>query len=227
MLTVTIDRPLVLASASPRRRELFGLLGLDFSPHVARIDETWAPGEAALAAVQRFAREKAVWVAGQVANNGCSIVIGADTIVVLEGQGLGKPRDATEAVSVLRQLRGREHEVYTAISIVVSPSMQTTDCVAHTEVPMRQYSDQEITLYVRSGDPFDKAGAYAIQHPTFQPVSNLAGCYANVMGLPLCHLTVLLRGLGIEPATDVPVACQRRLTYACPVYGAILAGECA
>ena len=215
---VTIEQPLILASASPRRRELFGLLGLMFGVHIARIKETIRPDELPVAAVQRFAREKAAIIARQMHPHSYPIVIGADTIVVLDGEALGKPRDAQEAERTLRRLRGREHQVYTALSIVTRPSRETLDRTVCTVVPMREYTDEEIYLYIRSGDPFDKAGSYAIQNPDFRPVPELTGCYANVMGLPLCHLTRQLRTLGVEPLADVPTACQARLAYACSEY---------
>jgi septum formation protein len=94
-----------------------------------------------------------------------------------------------------------------------------------TEVPMRDYSDQEIEAYVQTGDPLDKAGAYAIQHPDFQPVDDLSGCFASVMGLPVCHLVRSLRKLDIPPRADVPTNCQSLLNYQCPVYRAVLRGE--
>ena len=223
MRRVANHRPLVLASASPRRRELLGLLGLDFSARVASVDETPGPHEPAVAVVQRFAREKAAAVARQLRSNGSPMVIGADTIVVLDGEVLGKPRDAEDAVAILQRLRGREHRVYTALAIFESPQDKPCEWLACTTVPMRDFSDQEIHDYVRSGDPFDKAGAYAIQNPSFHPVAHMRGCYANVMGLPLCHLTAALRELGVEPPADVPLACQGRLDYQCSVFERVLA----
>jgi len=219
----TIGRPLILASASPRRRELLGLLGLVFGARAARIAETQHADESAVEAVQRLAREKASAIARQVHPQSCPIVIGADTIVVLDGVALGKPRDAIEAETTLRRLRGREHEVYTALSLLTRPDGESLDCLVRTPVPMRAYTDEEIYLYVRSGDPFDKAGAYAIQNRAFRPVANLSGCYANVMGLPLCHLTVQLGRLGVKPRANVPEACQGKLGYACAEYPRILA----
>jgi len=102
-------------------------------------------------------------------------------------------------------------------------SLVTDLCV--TDVPMRKYSDEEIEAYAASGDPLDKAGAYAIQHAGFHPVDGLSGCYASVMGLPLCHLTRSLRKLGVEPETDIAAECQAALSYDCPVSAAILRGE--
>ncbi len=220
---VTIERPLVLASASPRRRELLGLLGLVFGVRIAMIKEVIRSNESALEAVQRFASEKAATVAGQLHSPSYPVVIGADTIVVLDGEALGKPSDAQEAERTLRRLRGRKHQVYTALSLISVPERISHDRVVCTVVPMREYSDDEIYLYVRSGDAFDKAGAYAIQNPDFRPVTELTGCYANVMGLPLCHLARELQSLGIAPRVDVPAVCQKQLAYACSEYTRVFA----
>jgi MAF protein len=223
MHAVTIERPLVLASASPRRRELLGLLGLVFGVRIARIEEMIRSDETALNAVQRFAREKAIAIADQMHSSSYPIVLGADTIVVLDGEPLGKPTDAQDAERTLRRLRGRDHQVYTALSLISVPERVSVDRIVCTDVPMREYSDDEIYLYVRSGDPFDKAGAYAIQNHDFRPVAELTGCYANVMGLPLCHLARELQDLGIEPRVDIPTACQKHLAYACSEYARVFA----
>jgi len=199
-----------------------GLLGLVFGARAARIAETPCAEESAVGVVQRLAREKAATIARQTHPRNYPIVIGADTIVVLDGDALGTPRDPIEAEAMLRRLRGREHEVYTALSLITRPEAESLDCLVRTTVPMRDYSDEEIYLYVRSGDPFDKAGAYAIQDPGFRPVAELSGCYANVMGLPLCHLAVQLSRLGVAPRADVPEACQRKTGYTCSEYPGIL-----
>jgi septum formation protein len=223
---VNNERPLVLASASPRRHELVRLLGIPFTTAQAGIPERARPGERPPAAVQRFAREKAATVARQVDGRNAAvsnaIVVGADTAVVVDGRILGKPADAAEARAMLRDLRGRCHQVYTALALIPLPGGEPRECLALTEVPMRAYTDADIDRYIASGDPFDKAGAYAIQNPDFAPVPHLEGCYANVMGLPLCHLTARLRTLGVDPPADVPRACQAATGYHCPVYGSIL-----
>lgn len=126
---------------------------------------------------------------------------------------------------MLRRLRGRTHRVFTGISALRARDGRLLDEVCVTDVPMRSYSDEEIEAYVASGDPLDKAGAYAIQHPHFNPVAAMSGCYASVMGLPLCHLTRMLRALDVPPADDVPVNCQSFLDYQCLVTRAILRGE--
>lgn len=214
---------LILASGSPRRRELLGLGGWRFRAQAADLDESQHAGEAPQAYVRRLAESKARAVASAV---GAGIpVVAADTIVVDGQDVLGKPADAAEAFATLQRLRGHTHQVFTAISVLESGSEAQLTELCCTDVPMRDYSDEEIRLYIASGDPFDKAGGYAIQHNGFRPVENLAGCYANVVGLPLCHLRRLLAKLSLAPQVDLPSACQAALSYACPVYGRILQGE--
>ncbi len=213
---------LVLASNSPRRKHLLGLGGWAFRVEPAQVDENPLPGEDALAYVLRLAESKAHFVAGRSPLD--DIIIAADTTVVDEGQILGKPADAYEAESMLRRLRGREHQVFTALAVVRrSEGFLALDwCV--TQVPMRTYSDEEMYAYIATGDPLDKAGAYAIQHPGFSPVANLEGCYANVMGLPLCHLKRTLMRLGIQTDRNIPQACQADLQYNCSFFPQVLAG---
>ena len=127
-----------------------------------------------------------------------NIIIGSDTAVIDGNEILGKPKDKEDAEKMLKQLRGRTHQVYTGVAIyrVRDGKMLTELCI--TDVPMRAYSDDEIKAYVQTGDPMDKAGAYAIQHPDFQPVASMHGCYASVMGLPMCHVVRALRKLDIQ-----------------------------
>jgi nucleoside triphosphate pyrophosphatase len=213
----------LLASASPRRRQLLALGGWEFDTASSNVDEILLPGEEPAAYVIRLAREKASACAAHAAPG--TIVIGADTTVVIDGEILGKPADAGEATAMLRKLRGRTHQVYTGITVVDTASGNLLSDLCITDVPMRGYSDDEISGYVATGDPLDKAGAYAIQHPGFQPVAAMAGCYASVMGLPLCHLTRVLREFEIEPPTDVVSACQAFLQYDCPVHQSILSSR--
>ena len=123
---------------------------------------------------------------------------------------------------MLLRLRGRAHAVYTAITVLEEATGRAATEVAETEVVMRPYTDDEVAVYVASGDPLDKAGAYAIQHAGFHPVAQLRGCYLNVMGLPLCHLTRRIRIWGIDPVRDVPTACQALTGHECPMYASIL-----
>ncbi|KAF0107565.1 MAG: septum formation protein [Anaerolineaceae bacterium] len=222
---MTATAPLVLASNSPRRRELLALGGWTFTVRPADVDESPLPGEAPGTCVLRLAESKAEACPG-------GTVIAADTTVAIDGVMLGKPRDAAEAVEMLRRLRGRRHTVHTGLGVKQGGLLLTDLCA--TGVPMRPYSDEEIDAYVASGDPLDKAGAYAIQHAGFHPVpcsnrdyhvEKFSGCYASVMGLPLCHLVRTLRKMGIVPLADVPAACQARLQYDCPIHSAVLNGE--
>lgn len=214
---------LILASASPRRRELLALVGLPFEVRVSGIDETPGQDESPLDYVQRVAREKAQAAAQAAESNSIpELVIAADTEVVFEGEIFGKPGDAAHATIMLKRLRANTHEVISALSVRKQATGEVGQDVCHSAVPMRDYSDEELETYVASGDPLDKAGAYAIQHDGFHPVESFAHCYASVMGLPLCHLTRTLRSLGVEPPANVPVACQAFIQYECPVYREIL-----
>jgi len=211
---------LILASNSPRRRQLLALLGLDFQVVPADVDETPFPGEPAVDYVLRLAAGKATWVRDNVEPN--AVIIAADTTVTDKGQILGKPRGETEASDMLRQLRGRVHQVYSGVAIASNGNLITVS--VGTDVPMRRYSDDEIQRYVASGDPLDKAGAYAIQHVGFHPVEKLGGCYANVMGLPLCHLTKAMRSLDLSLNGKTSDSCQNYIGYQCPVFSEILDG---
>jgi MAF protein len=232
-MTAPAQSTLILASSSPRRRELLSLIGLPFEVRVSGIDETPRDGETPVEYVRRVAREKAVATAppapllrdNTAGEGGKSVVIAADTEVVIDGEILGKPRTADEATAMLAKLRGRTHEVISAVAVLDSQTGQLREDVCRSGVPMRDYSDEEIAVYVASGDPMDKAGAYAIQHDGFHPVENFSHCYASVMGLPLCHLTRTLRQFGIEPAADVPSVCQQFNGYQCPVYRDVLNGH--
>jgi septum formation protein len=185
----------------------------------ANLDETPLPAETPAAYVSRLAEAKAqaaLRLAGPEISN--LPVVASDTSVVLEDEILGKPGDSEDAVRMLRQLRGRTHQVLTALAVIDPRSGRTLDDLCVTDVLMRAYTDEDIEPYVATGDPIDKAGAYAIQHAQFHPVERLHGCYPSVMGLPLCQLTQLLRQVGLPPRTDVTHACQLNLDAACDVY---------
>jgi septum formation protein len=214
---------LLLASNSPRRRELLSLGDWMFNVSVSNVDESQRIGETPPDYVLRLAEAKAR--ATVIHARPEHIIIGADTAVVDGSRILGKPKDMKEAATMLKFLRGHAHQVYTGLAVLrMSDERLVTDlCV--TDVPMRNYGDEEMETYILTGDPLDKAGAYAIQHPGFHPVENMKGCYASVMGLPLCHLIRVLRKLDVALGTDVPAACQSLLQYQCPVSRAILRGE--
>jgi septum formation protein len=208
---------LVLASASPRRLEILSLLELPFHAVGADIHETLGEGEHPADMTVRLAAAKADAIA---LSHPESLVIGCDTTVELEGEVLGKPADALDATQMLLRLRGRYHIVYSGLALR-APEIQVSE-LAETRVLMRKISDAEIAAYVESGDPFDKAGAYAIQHPGFHPVSGWIGCYANVMGFPLCHLTRVLREWGVESPVSIPAACQSYTGAQCTVFSRVL-----
>jgi MAF protein len=218
---VIVEHTLVLASNSPRRRELLALSGCKFTVRPADVDEGLLPGETPGAYVLRLSENKAR--ACVSTSRPDELILAADTAVAIDGRILGKPRDQADAADMLHQLRGRMHQVYTGIAIGRDKLLGTDLCT--TSVPMRSYTDDEINAYIATGDPLDKAGAYAIQHPGFHPVDHLNGCYASVMGLPLCHMLRLLRQAGFAPPADIPAGCQAHLHYACPISAAVLHGE--
>jgi MAF protein len=214
----------ILASGSPRRRELFALFNVPFDIASADVDEAPHDGESPDQMVARLSQAKVSAVAGLLALPGDALIIfAADTTVSLDGVSLGKPVDGADAQRILRALRGRTHQVYTAITLLDTHTDHLVTDVATTDVPMREYGDDEIAAYIASGDPLDKAGAYAIQHNGFHPVAEMRGCFANVMGLPLCHLARALRAFGFEPQADIPATCQAHIGYDCPAFADILA----
>ena len=220
-LPVTEEPVLVLASNSPRRHELFALAGWMFRVKVADVDESPRAGEAPTDYVLRLAETKA----RAIKTYADQIILAADTAVVDGKDILGKPKDIAEAVAMLARLRGHTHQVYTGIALLRQSDGRLLKDLCITNVSMRGYSEDEIFAYVGTGDPLDKAGAYAIQHAGFRPVSGLSGCYASVMGLPVCHVVRLMQQFEISPAADVPINCQTLLEYQCPVFRAILRGE--
>jgi septum formation protein len=219
---------ILLASNSPRRQQLLAWTGWQFVTCPAPVDETPLAGEKPAVYVQRLAESKgrAALPAGTQAGPD-TFVLAADTIVVDGGELLGKPCDAADATAMLVRLRGHVHQVLTALAVFAPPDWQLYRDLCIASVPMRDYSDAEIARYVASGDPMDKAGAYAIQNPGFHPVTDFNGCYACVVGLPLCHLLRTLRKAGFPQGAvlDIPGACQSNLNYLCPVTQKILNGE--
>jgi septum formation protein len=214
---------IILASNSPRRKELLSLFGYEFTVQPADVDETPHEGEYPGDYVSRLAEAKACETGESILKD--TLVIAADTTVADGRMLLGKPEDEKESRQMLEQLRNRTHQVYTGMAILDKNSNKVYSELSCTDVPMRDYTDIEIDEYIASGDPFDKAGGYAIQHPEFRPVKELSGCYANVMGLPLCHLSRTMIQMGIVTENDTPVLCQQTLDYDCDVYERVLKGE--
>jgi septum formation protein len=188
-------RRLVLASASPRRRELLARLGLDPVIRPADIDETPSPGEDPHDLVVRLAAAKAATSLAR--GDAQDLVLAADTEVVLDGQVLGKPRDRDDAARMLRRLAGRSHEVVTGVAVRRCGTARTTRVT--TEVRFRPLCDAEIAWYVATGEPEDKAGAYALQGAGAALVERIDGSDTNVIGLPLAETVTLLRQVGMDP----------------------------
>ena len=182
--------PLVLASASPRRAEILRAVGWPFEASPADVDESRGEGEEAVAYVRRLAREKAEAVAR---TRLFGLVLGADTVVVLEGEVLGKPRDADDARRMLRALGGRRHEVLTGVALVRAESGRCVVGHEQTRVRFGELSEEEIDEYVGTGEPADKAGAYAIQGRAALFIEGIEGDFWNVVGLPVRLLYRLAR----------------------------------
>ncbi|MHB8742373.1 MAG: Maf family protein [Sulfuricaulis sp.] len=187
---------LYLASASPRRRQLLQQLGIVFDAIPSNLPEVRATGESPADYVARLARDKAQYVARHVIERGLPAypVLGADTEVVLDGEILGKPRNRTHGLSLLRRLAGRTHEVLSAICVVHRETELTA--LSTSRVTFRQMTDPEIEHYWDTGEPADKAGGYAIQGRAAAFVAHLAGSYSGVMGLPLHELSDILQKIG-------------------------------
>ena len=183
---------LILASASPRRKELLSLFQIPFEIRVADIDETMDPQKAPYDEVARVSRRKAL----AVPHGDADIVIAADTIVVCEGKVLGKPHDEADAKSMLELLSGRDHQVMTGCTVLCHNRVETFTEV--TDLHFRPLSSSEIDRYIRSGEPMDKAGSYGIQGGAALFCERLEGDYYNVMGLPVCHLRQVLNALAPE-----------------------------
>jgi len=176
---------LILASGSPRRRELLASLKIEFEVIKPDVDETQHPDEPPFDYVRRLSTLKARAVATKI--EGEAVILAADTIVVDDENMIqGKPGDADEARRMLRHLRGRDHTVCTAFTLLpTDDDSQAITALTFTQVTMRDYTDAEIESYIETGDPFDKAGGYAIQHEGFHPVAQIDGNYNNVVGLPI------------------------------------------
>ncbi|NIM96132.1 MAG: septum formation protein Maf [Anaerolineales bacterium] len=211
-----------LASSSPRRVELLAIIGWQVFTQPVEVDESIRFKEEPEVFARRLALEKAQSATN--ADDDASMVLAADTIVVLDDQILGKPEDAEDAKRMLLDLRGRPHQVITAIAVIENGGDRVVIDHCETMVPMRSYSKDEVEMYVDSGDPMDKAGAYAIQNNMFNPVAlqRLDGCYANVMGLPLCHVARSIHGLTHDEKERVAAMCQAYTVYDCRVYPGIL-----
>ncbi len=185
---------LILASASPRRAEVLRDAGIPFRVCVVPVEEVPRPGEDVAELVTRLAEEKARAAAAQI--HELAIIIGADTAVEVEGKILGKPRDAAEAREMLSFLSGRTHRVLTGLCVLRVPEGEVRSAVETTRVAFAPLTQEEIAAYAATGEPFDKAGGYAIQGRAGRYITRIEGCYFNVVGLPLARLYALLKELG-------------------------------
>jgi septum formation protein len=197
---------LILASASPRRRELLAQAGYLFEVQALSVDESRRSGEDAIRFATRLAREKAqVVFALRQSSADPMLVLGADTVVVCDGEILGKPVDAADATRMLLLLSGRTHHVVTGVAVIAGA--QVVEVAAEvTQVTVRTLSSQEIADYVASGEPMDKAGAYAIQGYAARWIPRISGCYFNVVGLPLALVTSLVEGVELRLASQATTA---------------------
>jgi septum formation protein len=218
---------IVLASGSPRRKELMGLLEIPFEVRVPAVEERPQPGEVPAQVPQRFSRLKAEWVAYEIGIGigvEAGIVVAADTIVVHKGEILGKPRDADHACAMLRRLRGERHLVLSGVTVMDTATNKQITELCESMVWLRPMEDAEIEAYVASGDPLDKAAAYAIQNIAFAPVTRVVGCPTNVMGLPMCHVVRNLRRLGVALPPTPPTRCEIRYGYLCALTEHVMPG---
>lgn len=188
-------KAIILASNSPRRRDLLRQIGVDFTVDPADVDESALPNEQPETHAIRLALEKARVVAARA---GSGIVIAADTIVVLDNKILGKPADARDAERMLQMLSGRMHSVITGLAVMDAATGETLTRASVTRVWFRSLGSREIAAYVATGEPIDKAGAYGIQERGALLVERIDGCYTNVVGLPLSLLGELLRSFGVD-----------------------------
>lgn len=215
---VNMNYQFVLASQSPRRRELLKLLQIPFEVLVADADEESVTVEDPAINVVETAVLKANIIAKQISPKKPSIIIAADTTVALSNQMLGKPSSKAEATNMLTALREKPHHVYTGLVLLNTISGQLLKKVNSSMVTMRPYSDAEIEAYVASGDPMDKAGAYAIQHAGFRPVAKLDGCFTGVMGLSICQLIEAFDEWQLPRPKELTAVLKAHQNYPCPLF---------
>ena len=186
-----METEIILASASPRRREILNMIGLPFRVEASGAEETREEGMSPELFVEQVSLRKAAEVAARQEGN--ALVIGADTIVVLDGEILTKPRDEADAIRMLTALSGREHRVLTGVSVVRLRDAKSVSVCEETKVHFRELSHEEIERYVQTGEPMDKAGAYGLQGRASLMADRICGDFFNVVGLPVCRLSQLLK----------------------------------
>lgn len=205
------DRTLILASSSPRRRSLLKRLKVPFEVITSDLEETFERGLSAQQVAESLALQKALAVSRHFPERP---VLAGDTLILLQGEILGKPRDPEEARQMLASLRGRSHQVISGLAVLLQCAGLRFSSTIITEVRMKNYSAGQIRDYVAGGEPLDKAGAYALQGQGGKLVKKIEGCYTNVVGLPLCETAILLRHLPCMAA--VPLLCTDAEGGTCP-----------
>ena len=210
---------ILLASQSPRRRQLIRFLGVPVHTVAIEADEDaiMEPDPAQNVILTAELKTAVVRKSRLSPDDSNMILITADTTVVLDGKMLNKPADEEEAEQMLRAMRDRTHEVHTGYVVTPLPGGQSIKGVHTAVVTMRHYSDGEMEAYIASGDPMDKAGAYAIQHPIFRPVARLEGCFLSVMGLPLCDLIGVLKKFDLPLHVAWTAVKEAHQQYPCPI----------
>jgi septum formation protein len=191
-MTISLSSPFILASASPRRQELLRSVGLTFKTIPAHVNEDYIKGESPRQHVKRLARDKALAIAHKYPE---SLVLGADTIVVIDSLILGKPKNKTEAKQMLERLSGREHKVFTGFTLSHSVSRSIKTKVIQSAVQFKRISAEEMEWYISCDEPYDKAGGYAVQGKGAYFIKSIRGSYTNVIGLPLCEVLEELKKL--------------------------------
>jgi MAF protein len=214
---------LILASASPRRKDLLSMIGYPFEILESGVLEHEPPGMTPRQFAEHLASLKAASVAREQTQEG-RIILGADTVIDFDGRILGKPKDPSDAVQMLKELGARNHQVVTAVCLLTTGGANSSLFSVATNVRMRAYSDKEIGIYVDSGEPMDKAGAYAVQGLGGNLVASVHGCYNNVVGLPVCEVVSHLISFGL-PLDSERAYCRLASGERCPGSGARWAGN--
>jgi len=191
-----MNKKIILASASPRRKELLESMGLKFEVVVSHVDENIEGKDFSTELIENLAAEKAMEVAGKI--DFPAIVIGSDTVVVINNHVLGKPKDKNDAFNMLKMLSGKTHEVISGIAIVDTETNKILKDFVLSEVTFKELSDEEINNYIETGEPLDKAGAYAIQGLAGMFVKSITGCYSNIVGISVFKLAELLKKFGVK-----------------------------
>jgi len=211
---------ILLASNSPRRKELLAWTGWPYQVVPAAIDESPLLDEKPDQYVLRLAESKAR--ASNLCLTNGTIIIAADTTVACGDIILGKPSGPLEARQMLQMLKNSSHNVLTGLAVMVSDQEDISLDLCSSTVTMRDYTDEEMETYIAGGDPLDKAGAYAIQHKGFHPVIGFNDCFANVVGLPLCHLLRAMKRLKVNSLADIPSLCLQHMNYSCSIFREIV-----